>query len=596
MRKIKIKIDNQKIVCSLGQTIMQVAKNNGIDIPSLCNHPDFPTKANCRICLIEINGQAKLAPSCHVKAEDGMEIKTDTERVKKARDLNIELIFAEHIEKCPTCVWRVNCQLLNLAEKYKIEITRFKDRKKGRKIYKFANAIEIDGSQCIDCRNCLDACSLAQKINYLKLIGKGAEQEVSPVNTKKVDCIYCGQCAVHCPVGSAQEQTHWEMVEKALKDKNKIVIAQFDPFTQVSIGEEFGLPYGKISSGQVVAGLRELGFNYVFNVNFGTDITAIVEAGELIKRLSKNKKLSGANLPMFTSHCPAWVKYVEFYHPEFIPNLTTAKSPHIYNGCIIKTYWAELLKIDPKKIIVASIMPCTAKKFEASRAELKINNNWPVDYVLTIRELAWLFKKNRIEFGKLKNSLADNLFKDYSGATVVHNANGGVMESVLRAMQDSLGVNKKVGFCLNSLNFKNAKGLVGVKEAKIKITDKILRMAIVNGIGNIGPILDKAYFSPLTKGGGGISLIEVMACLGGCSGGGGQSFPTTQAIIQERTKAMDKLNKNLKIRQTNKISETKQFFDWLKTKPTLEHKILHSVYKKRKKESLAGIISKCNFA
>ncbi|MFH1232931.1 MAG: 2Fe-2S iron-sulfur cluster-binding protein, partial [Patescibacteria group bacterium] len=297
MKKIKIKINNQEIVCSQEQTIMQVAKENNIDIPGLCSHPDFPIKANCRICLVEIVGQKRLVPSCHIKVEDGMEINTETDRVKKARNLNIELIFAEHIEKCANCIWRVNCKLLDLAKKYKIKITHFQDRKSKRKIYKFANAIEIDGSQCMDCRNCLDACSLMQKINYLKLSGKGFEQEIVPDDSKKIDCIYCGQCAVHCPVGAAQEQVHWEDVEKVLKDNTKIVIAQVDSSVCASIGEEFGLSYKKNFLNQVITGLRQLGFTYVFNVNLGAEITIIIEAEELTKRLVKKEKSADAKLP-----------------------------------------------------------------------------------------------------------------------------------------------------------------------------------------------------------------------------------------------------------------------------------------------------------
>mgnify|MGYP001563381714 FL=1 len=529
MKKIKIKINNQEIVCSQEQTIMQVAKENNIDIPGLCSHPDFPIKANCRVCLVEIIGQTKLALSCHVKAEDGMDIKTDTERVKKARNLNIELIFAEHIEKCSNCIWRVNCQLLDLANKYKIKITRFKDRKSKRKIYKFANAIEIDGSQCIDCRNCLDACSLMQNINYLKLIGKGSDQEMAPVDDNKVDCIYCGQCAVHCPVGAAQEHAHWEDVEKALKDNTKIVIAQVDLSVCVSIGEEFSLSYKKNFLNQVIAGLRQLDFAYVFNVNLGAEITATTESEELVKRLVKKEKLADAKLPMLSSCCPAWVRYIEFYKPEFLSNLTRVKSPHINNGGVIKTYWAEQLKIDPKKIIVVSIMPCTAKKFEISRTELKINNNFLVDYVLTTRELAWLFKKNHIEFGKLKDSSIDNLLKDYTNTGTICNVSGGVIESVLRKVQNLLCADKKVDSFFSDFDFKDVSGLVGVKEAKIKIADKILHVAKINGIGNIGSILEKVVD---------YDYIEVMSCPDGCIGGGGQSIPTTFEIRQKRKKAI----------------------------------------------------------
>ena len=289
MKQIKIKIDNQEITCSPEKTIMEVAKENGIEIPGLCNHPDFPPRANCRVCVVEITGVKKLMTSCSTKVADGMEVKTNTARVKKVRNLNIELIFAEHIEKCQDCIWNVNCKLLNLAEKYDIKIKRFTDRKKNRKTIKFGNAVEIDGSQCIDCRNCIDACSILQNINYLKLKGKGENQEIvenKKNGDQKIDCIYCGQCAVHCPVGAAQEQSHWEDVEKILYDKSKIVIAQFAPSIRVSIGESFGLPYGKTATGQVVAGLRKLGFDYVFDVNFGADVTTVVEAKELLERIN----------------------------------------------------------------------------------------------------------------------------------------------------------------------------------------------------------------------------------------------------------------------------------------------------------------------
>jgi len=452
MKKVKIKIDNKEISCFSNKTIMEAARENGIEISGLCSHPDFAPKANCRICVVEIKGVKKLMTSCSTKVQDGMEIKTNTARVKRVRNLNIELIFAEHIEKCPDCIWNVNCKLLNLADKYGIKIKRFTDRKKERKIYKFANAVEIDGSQCIDCRNCIDACSVLQNINYLKLKGKGAKQEVVPNKKKspqpplikggeKIDCIYCGQCAVHCPVGAAQEQGHWEEVEKVLYDKSKIVIAQFAPSIRVSIGEEFGLPYGKIATNQVVAGLKKLGFDHVFDVNFGADMTTIVEAKELLERLSgANNKNSKAKLPMITSCCPAWVKYVEFYHPELIPNLTTSRSPHIHLGGVIKTYWAENLpvrqagmNVNSKDIIVVSVMPCTAKKFESARKEMKVKNMFPVDYVLTTREFAWMMKRHCVNLAKLKGARADHPLGEYSGAAAIYGGSGGVMESALRS-------------------------------------------------------------------------------------------------------------------------------------------------------------------
>ena len=580
MKKIKIKINNKEINCSPGQTILEAAKDNGIFIPELCYHPDFPAKGNCGVCVVEIKGRQKLAKSCTTKVEEGMDIQTDTEKVKQVRNLNIELIFAEHIEKCSNCIWRVNCVLLNLAEKYNIKITRFRDRKSSRKIYKFANAVEIDGAQCIDCGNCLEACGVMQNINYLELKGKGAKQEIVPTKNKKIECIYCGQCTVHCPVGAAQEQSHWEMVEKVLTDKKKIVVAQFAPAIRVSIGEEFGLPYGKIVTGQIVSGLRSLGFNYVFDVNFGADVTTMVEAEELLERLKRPHPnpplIRGGNekkgLPMFTSCCPAWVKYVEFYHPELIPNLTTARSPHMHSGGLIKTYWAEKIKINPKNIVVVSVMPCTAKKFESSRKELKVRGLWPVDYVITTREFAWLLKKNNIDFARLKKSKADNPLGQYSGAGAIYGGSGGVMESALRTAQFLAGGEENNQLGRTRLEFTNVRGLDDVKEAVVTMAGQKLRVAVVNGIGHIEPVLEK-----LDK----YDYIEVMACPGGCIGGGGQPIPTTQEIRQKRIAALYKLDKSKQIRKAHENIAVQEALGWLKNQGKLEYQVLHTKYSKK---------------
>ncbi len=568
-KKITITINDQIVNCEQGMTVLQAAKIIGIDIPALCQHDDFAPQANCRICVVEIVGNNRLQTSCSTLVKEGMEITTDSPKVRRARQTNLELIFAEHIEKCGTCVWRFECPLLSFAEKYKLQITRFKDRKAKRKIYKFANAVEIDGSQCIDCRRCVEACSQLQHIDYLEVKGKGVNQEIVPVKDKHKHCILCGQCAVHCPVSAAQEQTAWEQVERVIKDKNKIVIAQFAPSIRVSIGEDFGIDPGHNVSGQVITALRELGFDYVFDVNYGADVTTMIEAQELVDRIINKKPL-----PMMTACCPAWVNYVEFYRPDLIPNLTTARSPHIHSGGIIKTYWASKSGIDPRNIKVVSIMPCTAKKYEASRSELKVNGYYPVDYVLTNREFSFMMKKNYINLANLKSSKADHPIGEYTGAAAIYGASGGVMESALRTVDYLLNGSSQAELSNIRINFKNVRGVEGLKEAKIKIANHELQVAVVNGIGNIQKVFE--HFPKY-------HYIEVMACPGGCIGGGGQPIPTNWQIRKKRMQALYQHDRNLNIRQAHKNKSAQEALTWLKEQGhKLEHQVLHTSYKKTK--------------
>jgi len=559
-KEIHFKLNGQAAACAPGDTIMQAAKKNGLSIPGLCGHPDFPAKTNCRVCVVEIKGRPKLEPSCAILVEEGMEITTDSARVRQERNLNLELIFAEHIEKCPTCVWRFECPLLFYAEKYKIKINRFSDRKGQRQKYSFANAVELDGSQCIDCRNCVDACSLLQKIDYLEVSGKGVNQEIKPVARSGAYCILCGQCALHCPVSAAQEQSEWPLVERDLADPDKIMVAQIAPSVRVTVGEDFDLPYGRNVAEKIISGLRRLGFKYVFDVNFGADITTIVEAEELLDRLAAKK-----NLPMFTSCCPGWVNYVEFYEPRLIPNMTTVRSPHIHSGGIIKTYWARRMNIKPENIVVVSVMPCTAKKYEAKRPELRIKDLAPVDHVLTARELSFLFKKNDLDLKTLPKDQPDALLGDYSGGAALFGGSGGVMESALRAAAFSLCQKGQAKICRTRIDFEEVRGLSGVKSATVELGGHRLRVGVVNGIGNIRAVLDHlADFD----------YLEVMACPGGCIGGGGQPIPTTPEIRRKRIEAILKIDQGAKIRRSNENQNAILALDWLKENKNLYNQII----------------------
>jgi iron-only hydrogenase group A len=572
-KKIKIKIDGRSYSGQAGQTILEIARANKIFIPSLCYHPDLKVKANCRVCVVEVKGCSKLMTSCSVIAEDGIEVFTNSKKVQLARNTNLKLIFSEHLEKCGGCTLKFDCTLLKLAQRYDLRINSFKDRKDKRKIYPFANTVELDGSQCIDCRNCVDACSDIQKINYLEIKGKGAEQEIVPTKDPKIDCIYCGQCTLRCPVASVQEKYDWPEVEKILAQKGKkTLVAVIAPSTRMTIGEEFGLPYGQNNSGKMVTALKKLGFDQVMDVVFGADVTTLVEAEELLERLSDKK----AKLPLMTSCCPAWVKYLEFYRPDLIPHLTTSRSPQIHLGGIIKTYWAKKKKIKPEDIIIVSIMPCTAKKFEISRPELKIGKLKPIDKVLTVRELAFMIKKNNIDFKKLKPEKSNDLINDGSGAGLIYGASGGVMESALRTAHHIICDSSKAKICRSRLEFQEVRGLEGVKEAQLDLSGKKLRVAVVNGIGNIKGVLDN-----LSK----YDYIEVMACPGGCIGGGGQPIPSSMEIVAQRTAGIYQGDKKVPIRTAHDNKGAVEVVKWLKDSGQ-EHKILHTTYSKKKKDKI----------
>lgn len=557
------KINNRSLVFKSGQTILEVARQNGITIPSLCYHPDFDVKANCRLCAVEIKGSDKLVTACSTLARDGLAVFTESERVIKARKLNLELIIDEHTKKCGDCTSAFNCELLKFSRDYKIDADRFFSRKQKRQTYKFGQAVELDSSQCVDCRNCVDACR-AQGIDYLEIIKSGHHQEIVPSRSKNKTCVYCGQCALHCPAASAQEIADWPAVEKILQDKKKIVVAQFAPSVRVSVGEEFGLAPGTNCEGQMISALKKLGFKWIFDTNFGADITTMVEAEELIERLD-NKK---AVWPMFTSCCPAWVAYVEFYHPKLIPNLTSARSPQLHLAAAVKTYWAHRRGINPKNIIMVSIMPCTAKKQEISRPQLKANGRQLVDYVLTVREFAYLLKRKQIDLSQLPVMGIDSPFNQGSGAAAIYGASGGVMESALRTAAAKLSIKSSSKSKVDNLKFKDVPGLTGFKEASLELTGKKLRVGIVNGLGNFAALLPK-----LAK----YHYIEVMACPGGCLGGGGQPLKINDKIRIARRKGLYALDEKRPQRCAHENKAMLTCYDYLQASSVVRG-LLHTKF------------------
>lgn len=528
---MKVTINGKEFIAEVGDTILTVAKKNNINIPTLCFHSDLTGKGSCGICVVEANG--KVVRSCITEVEEGMTIETDTSQVEKARKINLELLFSQHKEECSDCVWFQNCKMLELAKKYGSEINRFEDRKKDYPLYSFGNILEFDSSKCIDCKNCIEVCK-KQGVGFLKGEEKGSLFKVVPEEGKS--CVYCGQCIIHCPAGAFESKGEFEEIEKPFSDKNKKVIFQIAPAVRATIGEEFNLPYGAVSMGKLVSALKQIGADFVFDVSSGADITTIEESKEFLERAEKGE------LPMFTSCCPSWVRFVELYYPDFIPALTTVRSPHIILGGLIKKYFAKKENIKPEDIVVVSVMPCIAKKYEAEREELEINGFKPVDYVLTTREVGRLLRKKGVDFKNIKEIEADFPFGEPTGSGVTYGLSGGVMQSAYHNI-----TGKEVAFT----EIKK-----GVKEAEVDFNGKKLRLAIIHGLDNAREMLDSFKNNPHKY-----DYVEIMSCPGGCIGGGGQSIPTDEEIRNKRREGLHKAGKERKVRKAEDSEEIKRVYE-----------------------------------
>ena len=561
---IQILINNKKIETESGKTILEIAKENNIYIPTLCYHSDLTPHASCRLCLVNIKGINNPQTSCSTIAENGMEIETENPEIAKLRKTNLELLFAQHKEECSDCVLLYNCQFLKLAKELDADIEKFSDRKKDFPIIEFGPSIVFDSSKCIDCRNCVEACA-NQTINYLEVGKRESFYQITPSTTRS--CIYCGQCITHCPVGAFEAKSEFEQVEEPLNNKNKILVFQFAPSIRSSIGEEFDLPDGAIVTDQLVGAMKELGADYVFDVSVGADFTTFEEAKEMVEKFKSNKPSL-----LMSSCCPSWVRFIEKYYPEFIPNIATARPPHIILGGLIKTYWAGKEKISPKKIFVVSVMPCVAKKYEITRKEMLFKYNGtsfaPVDYVLTTRELAYLLKKRGIDLAKAKPQKADNPFGEPSGSGVIYGASGGVMESAIRTAMKILGAkNEKV-------DFPKVRGQEGIKVSQVEVAGKILNVAAVNGTGNAKIVLEQLKKNPDLY-----QCVEVMACPGGCIGGGGQPLPQDKQIRQKRAQALYNIDEKKKIRTAFDNPDLQKIYkEFLKDEKIIKQ-ICHTEYK-----------------
>jgi NADH-quinone oxidoreductase subunit G/NADP-reducing hydrogenase subunit HndD len=559
---MQVKIDGNNIEVNGNETILEAAQKTGIKIPTLCYHADLHPKGVCRVCIVEANG--KIVSSCNTHVKEGMEIRTDSEKVMKYRKLNTELLSVMHSIDHLEQVEEMH-ELHGIVKDLGLTETRFK--KIAKEITdKSSSFLELDNNKCVLCGRCISACQEVQNVNAIELMGRGFYTKVSTaLGQFKTDaaCTSCGLCSLFCPSDAIKEKDDTENVLKAIDDPKKHVIAQTAPSVRASLGEPFNMPPGSLVTGKMVSSLKSLGFDKVFDTAFGADMTSVEEAYELLERLEKRE-----DLPLFTSCCPGWIRFVENFYPEIFPNISTCKSPQHMFGAIAKTYYAEKFNIKPKDIVVVSIMPCIAKKFEIARDNLKTNKYKDVDFVLTTRELARLIKKKNIDFSAIEESSFDDPLGVSTGGGVIFGATGGVAESVLRIAYEI--ITKKE---LKEIDFYQVRGLEGIKEAEINLGDKKLKVAIAHGLGNARKIVEK-----VKTGNSSYDVIEVMACPGGCIGGGGQPKPTTKEIVKKRSEALYNQDKNMQIRSSHKNPVVKKIYEEFLGEPLSKksEKLLHT--------------------
>lgn len=574
MDTIKLTIDNQQVQVPAGSTILEAANAAGIDIPTLCYHPELNTKAMCRLCLVEVAGARSLQTACSQPAIEGMVVKTNTPVVRETRKLNLELLLSNHPQDCLNCIRNQNCELQALSERLGVRSQRFKEAKPKRVTTDVSSpSLVRDPSKCILCRRCVAVCHQVQGVGALYPINRGDETVVAPacgLDLNNVACTLCGQCIQVCPVGAIYEVDDTAKVWSALAQPDKHVIVQIAPAIRVAIGEELGMAPGAIATGKLVAALRRLGFAKVFDTDFSADLTIMEEGHELLERIQHQGRL-----PMITSCSPGWIKYIEHFYPEYLDHLSTCKSPQQMFGALAKTYYAQKIGIPAEQIVVVSIMPCTAKKFEAGRSEMQGSGVQDVDIVLTTRELGRMIRETGINFNLLPDEEFDQPLGISTGAGVIFGASGGVMEAALRTVYEVV-----TGSELEQVDFEQVRGLEGVKEATVDLNGMSVKVAVANGLANAGKLMEQ-----VKNGTADYHFVEIMCCPGGCIGGGGQPIPTNTVTRQARIKAIYETDRGMQLRKSHQNPAVKQLYEEFLEKPLGEksHHLLHTHYTKRGK-------------
>ncbi|MCI8501202.1 MAG: 2Fe-2S iron-sulfur cluster binding domain-containing protein [Oscillospiraceae bacterium] len=578
MENVNIKINGIPLSVPKNYTILEAARANGFEIPTLCYLKDINAIGACRICVVEVKGARSLVAACVYPVNEGMEVTTNSPAVMKARRLTLELILSTHDKKCLSCVRSGSCELQKLCKDYGVEDENFFEGVNDRyEIDVSAPHMYRDNNKCILCRRCVAACEKLQSVSVIGPIERGFKTHIgSPfeVDLDATSCVSCGQCIVACPTGALSEKDDTDKVWAALADPSKHVVVQTAPSIRVTLGEAFGMPVGSNVKGKMAAALRRLGFDKVFDTDFSADLTIMEEANEFLQRVQ-----NGGTLPMITSCSPGWVKFCEYNYPEMIDNLSTCKSPQQMFGAVIKTYYAEKNGIDPKDIVSVSIMPCTAKKFEVGRDHQDAAGLPDVDIALTTRELARMIERAGIMFTQLPDEDFDNPLGESTGAGVIFGATGGVMEAALRT-----AVEKLTGEELKALDFTEVRGTAGIKEATYNVAGMDVNVAVASGLANA-----RALLEDVKAGRKNYHFIEIMACPGGCVNGGGQ--PTQPASVRnfvdlraERAKAIYEEDQNLPVRKSHENPMIKKIYDEFFGEPGSHkaHHILHTQYVDRK--------------
>ena len=578
MEMVNIKINNMPLSVPKGISILEAARMAGIEIPTLCYLKKINEIGACRICMVEVKGARSLVTACVYPVNEGMEIFTNTERVRKSRKMTLELILSTHDRKCLSCVRSGTCELQQLCKEFDVDDEgRFDGANPVHEYDDSAIHMIRDNGKCILCRRCVAACQ-AQHISVIGANARGFDTHIGSTFERPLDsvaCVSCGQCIVNCPTGAIYEKDDTAKVLEAINDPEKFVVVHTAPSIRVTLGECFGMHIGTNVQGKMVAALRRLGFDKVFDTDFGADLTIVEEANEFLGRVQ-----NGGVLPMITSCSPGWIKYCEHYYPDMLDHLSTCKSPQQMSGAIIKTWYAEKMGIDPKDIVVVGIMPCTAKKFETKRDDQAASGYPDVDYSLTTRELGRMIESAGIYFKHLPDEEFDNPLGDSTGAAVIFGATGGVMEAALRT-----AVEKLSGEELKSLDFTEVRGTDGIKEASYTVNGMEVKVCVVSGLANANTIMEK-----VKNGTADYHFIEIMGCPGGCVNGGGQ--PIQHAVVRNfvdlrarRAAALYEADKDMPLRKSHESEAVKRLYAEFLGEPGSHkaHEVLHTSYVARPK-------------